>query len=401
MDFTLTQAQMDLWAKIKAFAEKELAPNAIQVDNKAEFDLDNWKKMAEIGLLGLCFPKQYGGEGCNFLEVMLAYNGLMMGGAAYGTAACMIPHTGDCGMGILEMGSDFLKEKYLPKLASGECIGAFALTEENAGSDNQMMKTTAVKDGDHYVINGEKTFITNAPASNFALVICYTDQSKGHHKGMSAFVVTDEHKGFYKDPSYSSSKMGEWASATGGYRFIDCKVPVENRVGEEGEGWEVMRRALYWERAGILGGALGMSEDVLLRAIRYAQKRIAFGQAIGRHQVIKHKLADMKTRVETARNLVYQLAWQKDNGINDMMFMAITKNVVTESLVANADDALQIFGGRGYMREYEIERIFRDARVMTIVGGSSEIQREIIGSRLLRLELDDIAIERPGKFHWK
>jgi alkylation response protein AidB-like acyl-CoA dehydrogenase len=193
--------------------------------------------------------------------------------------------------------------------------------------------------------------------------------------------------------------MGELASATGGFTFTDCEVPVKNMIGREGDGWEVMRRALYWERAGILGSALGLCEDVLLRSIRFAKNRVAFGKAIGEHQVIKHKLADMKTRLEAARHLVYNLSWEKDSGINDMMSMAITKNVVTESLIQNASEAVQIFGGRGYMREYEVERIFRDARLLTIVGGTAEIQWEIIDNRLLRLDLDDIAIETPVKFH--
>ena len=399
MDLLLTKVQIELREEIKRFSAKELAPTAIEVDTKAEFNLDNWKKMADIGLLGLSFPEEFGGRGANFLEVMLAYQGLMLGGAAYGTAACMIPHTGDCGMSLLEMGSEYLQKKYLPKLASGEAVGAFALTEAMAGSDNALLETRAVKKGDSYIINGEKQFITNAPVSNLALVLTWTDKSKGNYKGMSAFIVTDDFPGFSRAPSYSASKMGELASATGGFTFTDCEVPVKNMIGREGDGWEVMRRALYWERAGILGSALGLCEDVLLRSIRFAKKRVAFGKTIGEHQVIKHKLADMKTRLEAARHLVYNLSWEKDSGINNMMSMAITKNVVTESLIQNASEAVQIFGGRGYMREYEVERIFRDARLLTIVGGTAEIQREIIGNRLLRLDLDDIAIETPGKFH--
>lgn len=397
MDFSLTKEQIEWKESVKEFARREIAPSNIEVDQKAEVSWENWKKMADFGLLGMAFPKKYGGKGASPLETVQAFEGFAAGGGGFGTAAHWHCHMDDCGMSIVEHGKEVIKNKYLPKMARGELVGAFGLTEAGAGSDVSRLTTTAIRQGGDYLLNGMKTFITNAPVCNLATVIAYTDKPKGHREGMSAFIVEEGFPGFSKGPGFQGDKLGEHAVTTGELRFSNCRVPVENMLGNEGQGWQIMRDVLFWERYGPLGLTIGHMEEMLEKCIKYSKKRVTFGKPIAQHQVIRHKLADMKVRLEASRFLVYKIAWEKEREINDMMNVSIAKLFCSESFLQNATEGIQVLGGRGYMREYEIERNFRDARLLTIAAGTSEIQREIIGNRLIRLPLpDDLEIMRPG-----
>lgn len=385
MDFELTPEQKSLRDTIYQFSKKEIYPNSsrIEYDTRGEFIWDNWKKMAKMGLLGLPFPEEYGGGNASVLDTVIAMEAFAMGGADSGTCLSWGAHTILCGVPIWQLGTKEQKEKYLTKIASGEFIGGFALTEPSAGSDATGIKTRAEKRGDRWILNGSKMFITNGPIGDVFVVMAVTDKSKKTF-GISAFIVEKKFKGF--NVARELDKLGNRTSPTAELYFEDCEVPEENLLGPLDLGFvEVARLILEWERSCLLAPAIGAMQLGLKRAIRYAKERVQFGRPIIEFEAIKRKIADMFVAIEACRNLVYKVAWMKDRGMSAYIEASIAKYFVSEMIVRMSYEEVQIFGGYGYMKEYLVERGFRDARLSTIGGGTSEIQKTIIARSILGL----------------
>jgi butyryl-CoA dehydrogenase len=380
MDFELSQEQKAFFKEVKEFAEKEIAPYTEEYDRQSEFFWDGWKKMGEMGLLGLPFPEEYGGSGAGALDTAIAMDAFAAGGGDAGVSLSWGAHTIIGAVPIWAMGSEEQKRKYLPGICTGEKISSFGLTEPDAGSDAASIKTTATRGGDSYLLNGSKMFITNGPIADYCIVIAVTDKEKGAG-GISAFIVEKDFPGF--EVSRELDKMGNRTSPTAELAFNDCRVPEANLLGQEGDGfYGVGKATLEWERAIMVAPAVGCMEANINRCIEYARERKQFGRPIARFQSIAFKIAEMKCLLDACRLLVYRVAWMKDQGMPAMMEACVCKLFVTESGFKVANEAVQIFGGYGYMREYPVERTLRDAKLGTIGAGTSEIQKMII-SRLL------------------
>lgn len=382
MDFSWTPEQLALRESCRRFAEKEIAPGAARRDQAGEgkFDWEAWRKTAEFGLLGFPIPEQYRGSGVDPLDLCIAMEGFGEGAGDQGFTTSVAAHMVICEIPIWEWGTESQREKYLPKLCSGEWVGAFALTEPNAGSDAASIVTKAQRKGDHYILNGSKTFITNGPIADVIVVLATVDRSKGS-RGITAFIVEKGCPGY--SVSRTLEKMGMRASPTGELVFEDCVVPVENRLSEEGKGFSVAMSTLEWERVSTLPCLAGYAERRLKEAIGYAKQRVQFGQPIAEFQAIQHKLADMKVWLELSKLMLYKVAWMKKNGIPAQMEASIVKLFLTETHQMAARHAFQIHGGYGYMKEYAVERDIRDSMPITIGGGTSEIQRSIIARMVL------------------
>ena len=380
MDFELSQEQKAFFKEVKDFAEKEIAPFTEEYDRSSEFFWDGWKKMGDMGLLGLPFPEEYGGSDAGALDTAIAMDAFAAGGGDAGVSLSWGAHTIIGAVPIWVMGSEELKQRYLPGICTGEKISCFGLTEPDAGSDAASVKTTAVRDGDGYVINGSKMFITNGPICDLCIVVAVTDKEKGA-AGISTFIVDRETPGF--EVSRELDKMGNRTSPTAELAFNECRVPAANLLGDEGDGfYGVGKATLEWERAIMVAPAVGAMDANINRCIEYAKERKQFGRPIGKFQAVAFKIAEMKCLLDAARLLVYRVAWMKDQGIPAMMEACVCKLYVTESAFKVANEAVQIFGGYGYIREYPVERTLRDAKLGTIGAGTSEIQKMII-SRLL------------------
>ena len=380
MDFEWTFEQKTFRESMKKFAEKVVSPGIIERDIKGEFNWEAWKKAGEFGILGLPIPEEYGGSGADIMTMLAGMEGFGLGCRDAGFYLSMAAHIVIGEIPIWKFGTEEQKRKYLPKMCSGEWIGAYALTEPDAGSDALSLRTKAEKRGDYYILNGTKIFITNGPIADIVVVFATVDYTK-RAKGITAFIVEKGFQGF--SVSRELDKMGQRTSPTGELIFEDCKVPVENRLGKEGQGVDILKESLEWERACLLAGTIGQIEYELNRCVRYANERIQFGKPIGQFQLIQEKLANMKMRLESARLLVYRAAWMKEKGISAPIEAAIAKLAISETRVANALDAVQIHGGYGYMREFEVERVLRDSIAATIGAGTSEIQRINIAKHLL------------------
>ncbi len=380
MDFEWTFEQKTFRESMKKFAEKVVSPGIIERDIKGEFNWEAWKKAGEFGILGLPIPEEYGGSGADIMTMLAGMEGFGFGCRDAGFYLSMAAHIVIGEIPIWKFGTEEQKRKYLPKMCSGEWIGAYALTEPDAGSDALSLRTKAEKRGDYYILNGTKIFITNGPIADIVVVFATVDYTK-RAKGITAFIVEKGFQGF--SVSRELDKMGQRTSPTGELIFEDCKVPVENRLGKEGQGVDILKESLEWERACLLAGTIGQIEYELNRCVRYANERIQFGKPIGQFQLIQEKLANMKMRLESARLLVYRAAWMKEKGISAPIEAAIAKLAISETRVANALDAVQIHGGYGYMREFEVERVLRDSIAATIGAGTSEIQRINIAKHLL------------------
>ena len=380
MDFELSPEQKAFFKEVKEFAEKEIAPFTEEYDRAGEFFWDGWKKMGDMGLLGLPFPEEYGGSGAGALDTAIAMDGFAAGGADAGVALSWGAHTIIGAVPIWVMGTEEQKRKYLPGICTGEKISCFGLTEPDAGSDAASIKTSAVRNGDDYVINGSKMFITNGPICDLCILIAVTDKEKGA-AGISAFIVERDTPGF--EVSRELDKMGNRTSPTAELAFNDCRVPADNLLGAEGDGFYGLGKAtLEWERAIMVAPAVGGMECNIARCIEYAKERKQFGRPIGKFQAVAFKIAEMKCLLDAARLLLYRVAWMKDQGIPAMLEACVCKLYVTEVAFQVANEAVQIFGGYGYIREYPVERTLRDAKLGTIGAGTSEIQKMII-SRLL------------------
>lgn len=384
MEFTITEEQQAFMKSVYNFSRNEVAPLMEEYEKKGEFCWPAWRKMAEFGMMGLPFPEEYGGAAAGVLTTCLGMEALARGGASGGTTLAWGAHTILCGVPIWLLGTDEQKKKYLPKLITSEWIGGFGLTEPNAGSDAASVRATAVKKGDKYILNGTKMFITNGPIGQIFVVIAVTNKDAGHF-GISAFLVESAFPGF--SVGKELDKMGNRTSTTSELIFEDCEVPAANMLGPEGMGFvTVGKTILEWERSCLLAAGLGGMEHTLDESVRYSKERVQFGRPICQFQAIQEKLANMKIAVEGARMALYRVAWMKDNEIPAMLEACLAKLFMSEVGLKVADDGVQIHGGYGYMREYPVERHYRDCKLGTIGAGTSEIQRVVIGKMLLNVK---------------
>lgn len=379
MNFDFTETQLMIKDLAKKFAEDVLAPSAAERDEKEEFPHEAVKQMGELGLMGMMVPEQYNGAGLDTISYVLAMEEISKVDASAGVI--MSVNNSLVCYGITEWGSEFHKEKYLKELATGKKLGAFALSEPEAGSDASNQKTTAFRDGDFYILNGTKNFITNGANADAVIVVATTDKSKGPH-GISAFIVDKGITGF--EVAKKEKKLGIRSSDTVSLSFTDCKIPVENRIGEEGFGFKFAMKTLDGGRIGIASQALGIAQASLDAALKYSKERKAFGQLIAEFQGIQFKLADMATRIDAARLLTLKSAFLKDSGKPYGSASAMAKLYASKVAVDAALEAIQIHGGYGYVKDYPVERFLRDAKITEIYEGTSEVQRIVIARSLLR-----------------
>ena len=378
MLFQTTPAHEELRAKIRAFAEEEVKPIAFLMDQQNEFPEEAVRKLGEMGLMGIPYPKEYGGAGLDVLSYAIAVEELSR--VDGGTGVILSAHVSLGSWPIFAFGTEEQKQKYLVPLAKGEKIGAFGLTEPNAGSDAGGTETTAVLKGDHYILNGGKIFITNAPKADTYVVFAVTTPDIGT-RGISAFIVEKGWKGFSFGDHYD--KMGIRSSSTAELIFDNVMVPKENLLGKEGEGFKIAMATLDGGRIGIASQALGIAQGAYENALEYAKERIQFGKPIGFQQTISFKLADMATKLRCARMLIYSAAELKEAHVPYGMESAMAKMYASDIALEVTNDALQIFGGAGFMKGMEVERAYRDAKITTIYEGTNEIQRVVISSHLL------------------
>ncbi|HDI78104.1 MAG TPA: acyl-CoA dehydrogenase [Desulfobacteraceae bacterium] len=380
MDFSFSQEQKILKDQIIRFASREIVPRIEEFERQERFDFESFRKLAEFGIMGLHFPERYGGSGADIVTTVMAGEALGEAGVDGGLALSYGAHTFLCADTIYQHGTEEQKERYLPGLISGKWIGCMALTEPDAGSDVASIKTKAARKGNYYILNGRKTFITNGPIADVAVVYARTGPEIGH-KGISAFIVEKGAEGFSSGSLLR--KMGVRTSLTSELIFEDCKVPEENLLGREGEGFRMAMQTVEWDRSALLAPFVGGMSYVLNRCIRYAKERVQFGRAIGAFAAIKEKIADIKIFIEAARTLIYRIACFKDQGrpINPME-SAVAKLFVGDYSLIPANNAITLHGGYGYCSEYMVERYFRDSRLAPIGGGTSEIQKMIIAKAL-------------------
>lgn len=376
-NFILSDEHEMLKQAARDFAKNEIAPIAAEFDETGDFPSVTIKKMGEMGFMGIEIPEEYGGAGMDTLAYVLALEEICKVDASHGTI--MSVNNSLFNNGILKFGTDMQKEKYLTTVASGKKIGAYSLTEPMSGSDAATMRSRAVRDGDHYIINGRKSWVTSGPVADYIVLYTMTDPEKGH-RGITAFITEADQPGFSvgkKEP-----KLGIRASATSEILYEDYRCPVENRIGEEGQGFKIAMSVLDAGRIGIAAQALGIAEAAYEASVSYAKEREAFGKSIGQFQGISFKLADMKARIEAARWLVYKAAFKKEQSKETherfTLDAAIAKLIASETAMFVAHAAVQIHGGMGYSKEYPVERYFRDAKITEIYEGTSEIQRLVI-----------------------
>jgi len=365
---------------VRDFAVNEVEPIAAEVDENSRFPLETFKKMAELGLMGVPFPEEYGGAGADAVSYAITVEEISR--VCGSTGLSLAAHTSLGTSPIYEFGSEEQRKKYVPDLASGRKFGAFGLTEPNAGSDAAGTQTTAVRKGDKYILNGSKIFITNANYASTFIITAMTDKSKGH-KGISAFIVEKDFPGF--KIGSKDEKLGTRGSDWAELIFEDCEVPVENLVGQEGEGFAFFMKTLDGGRVSIASMALGIAQGCLDKSLAYAKERKQFGRAIISFGAIQEKLANMATEIEAARHLVYGAARLKAAKKKYSMPAAMAKLFASEVAERAGRDAIQIFGGNGFSREYPVERYYRDAKLTTIGEGTNEIQRLVIARNLEKM----------------
>jgi alkylation response protein AidB-like acyl-CoA dehydrogenase len=376
--FGLTEEQRQLQSAVRAFAEREVAPHVSEWDEASEFPYEVVKKLGEMGLLGVIFPEELGGAGMGYVEYVLAIEELSRVDGSVGIIVAA--HNSLCTNHIMLGGNDEQRKRWIPKLASGEWLGCWGLTEPGSGSDAAGARTMAVKKGDMWVLNGSKTFITNGGHANCAVILAVTDREKGT-KGISAFVVEKGTKGFR--PGRKENKLGLRASDTSELIFEGCEIPAENLIGKEGEGFKDAMRVLDGGRISIAALSLGMARGALDAAMKYAQERRQFGKAISEFQAIQFKLADMATELDAAWLLTMRAAQMKDAGLKVTMESAMAKLYASEAACRICDEGVQIHGGYGFIKDYPAEKFYRDVRLCPIGEGTSEIQRMVIARELL------------------
>ena len=378
MDFKLSKEHELLRKMYREFAQNEVKPLAAELDEEERSPKETIPKLAKLGMLGIPFPKKYGGAGGDNLAYAICVEEIAK---TCGTTSVIIcAHTSLCSYPIYAYGTEEQKMKYLPDLLSGRKLGAFGLTEPGAGTDASGQQTTAVLEGDHYVLNGTKCFITNATEAETFVVFAMTDKSKGNH-GISAFIVEKDFPGF--SIGKHEKKMGIRGSATSDLIFEDCIVPKENLLGQEGKGFKIAMGTLDGGRVGVAAQALGIGEGAIDEAIAYTKERVQFGKRISQFQNTQFQLADMKARADAAQLLVYRAACAKDDGdLKCGFYSSMAKLVAAEMASDVTRRAVQLFGGYGYTREYPVERMMRDAKITEIYEGTSEVQRMVIANNL-------------------
>lgn len=379
MILDLNEQQKMIMGMAREFAEKEVAPHASELDRIEKFPAKIIRKAGELGFLGIMIPKEYGGAGMDAMIYALVIEELSK--ACSSTGALVSVHNSFAPCIILKNGTEEQKQKYIPPMAKGEVYGGFAATEPNAGSDLGAMQTTAVPKGDKYILNGTKTFISGGPQAGTTIVFALTDKEAGS-RGISAFIVESSFKGYKVGPIFE--KMGIRASETSELIFEDLEVPKENLLGKEGEGFKIALASIDGGRIGIASQAVGIAQKALDEAIKRSKERIQFGKPIAKLQAIQWMIAEMATKVEASRLLVRQAAYMKDQGVRFGKEAAMAKLMASETAVFCADRSLQVHGGYGYMREYGIERLYRDAKITEIYEGTSEVQKMVIAANLLR-----------------
>lgn len=379
MHFNLSEEQIMVRDAAREFAQTELLPGVIERDELQQFPDNLVKKMGALGFMGIMVDPKYGGSGMDTMSYVLIMEELSKVDAS---ASVMVSVNNSlvC-YGLEQYGTEEQKEKYLPKLASGEWIGAFCLSEPEAGSDATSQSTTAIDKGDHYIINGTKNWITNGGRSQVYLVIAQTDRDKGH-KGINAFIVERGTSGFEIGPK--ENKLGIRGSDTHTLQFNDVKIPKENRVGEDGFGFKFAMKTLSGGRIGIAAQALGIAAGAYELSLKYSKERKAFGKEINKHQAIAFKLAEMATDIEAARLLVYKAALDKDLGNNYDTSSAMAKLYASKVAMQHSVEAVQIHGGNGFVKDYHVERFMRDAKITQIYEGTSEIQKIVISRAVLK-----------------
>ncbi len=380
MNFTLTEEQNMIRQAARDFAHAELLPGVIERDETQQFPSEQVKKMGELGFLGMMVDPEYGGSGLDTLSYVLTMEELSKIDAS-SSVVVSVNNSLVC-WGLETFGSKEQKEKYLKKLAAGEIIGAFCLSEPEAGSDATSQKTTALDKGDHYVLNGTKNWITNGNSASVYLVIAQTHIEKGY-KGINALIVEKGMPGFEIGPK--ENKLGIRGSDTHSLIFNDVKVPKENRIGEDGFGFKFAMKTLAGGRIGIAAQALGIAAGAYELAKKYSKERRTFGTEIANHQAIAFKLADMHTQIQAARYLVYKAAWDKDQGNDYDTSSAMAKLYASQIAMETTVEAVQIFGGNGFVKEYHVERMMRDAKITQIYEGTSEIQKIVISRNILKI----------------
>lgn len=378
MNFLLTEEQEMIRKMVRDFAENEVAPTAAERDEEQRFDRSIFEKMAELGLTGIPWPEKYGGIGADYLSYVIAVEELSRVDASVGVT--LSAHISLASWPIYKFGTEEQKEKYLRPLAEGKYIGAYALTEPGSGSDAASMKTTAQRDGDHYILNGSKIFITNGGEAEVYIVFALTDPEK-KHRGCSAFIVEKGTPGFTMGKK--ENKLGIRSSPTLEIIFDNCRVPKENLLGKEGEGFKIAMMTLDGGRNGIAAQAVGIAQGALDASIAYAKERKQFGKPIAAQQAIAFKIADMATKVEAARLLTYQAAWRESEGLSYGKESAMSKLFAGDTAMEVTTEAVQVFGGYGYTKDYPVERYMRDAKITQIYEGTNEIQRLVISKMVL------------------
>lgn len=378
MDFSLSEEHCMIRDAAREFAQNELLPGVIERDENQKFPQELIRKMGQMGFLGMMTPTEYGGGGMDAISYVLVMEEISKIDAS-ASVIISVNNSLVC-YGLSEYGNEEQKQKYLTKLASGEKLGAFCLSEPEAGSDATSQKTTAIDNGDHYILNGTKNWITNGSSADYYLVIAQTHREKKHH-GINAFIVEKDWEGFEIGPK--EQKLGIRGSDTHSLMFNDVKVPKENRIGDDGFGFKFAMKTLSGGRIGIAAQALGIASGAFEMALKYSKERKAFGTEICNHQAIAFKLADMYVEIEAARHLVMKAAWEKDQGTNYDLASSMAKLHASKTAMDVTVEAIQIHGGNGYVKEYHVERLMRDAKITQIYEGTSEIQKIVISRALI------------------
>jgi alkylation response protein AidB-like acyl-CoA dehydrogenase len=379
VDFELTDEQQDLRKTVRDFAQREIAPNVMKWDEESHFPLETIKELGQLGMLGTIFPTEYGGAGMGYIEYVIAIEELSRVDGSVGIIVAA--HTSLASNHIFLAGNEEQRKKYIPKLASGEFIGAWGLTEPGSGSDAGGARCTAVRRGNKWVLNGTKTFITNGHYADVMVVIAVTDKT-AHTHGLSAFVVDKGTKGFRAGKK--ENKLGLRASDTSEMIFEDCEIPAANLLGKEGDGFIDAMRVLDGGRISIAALGLGMAQGAYESALNYSKQRKQFGKAISEFQAIQWKLADMSVEIDAARLLTMRAAWMKDSGMKTTLESSMAKLYTSEVAVRAANEAVQIHGGYGFIKDYPAEKFYRDVKLCTIGEGTSEIQRLVIARQILK-----------------
>ncbi|SFH24511.1 butyryl-CoA dehydrogenase [Desulfotomaculum arcticum] len=379
MEFTLSETQLMIRDMVRDFARNEVAPLTQELDKSGDFPLENYRKAAELGILGMTLPEEIGDVEADMVSYVLAIEELAKASASLADSCMLVDMLASL---LYKYGSQKQKDKFIQPLIKGEIFGCFAVTEPNAGSDVAGMRTTAVQEDDHWVINGSKMFINNAPIADMAIVYAVTDKEKGSRGGVTAFIVENGTPGFSRGKA--EDLMGQRSLKVGQLFFEDVKVPQENILGNVGEGFKMAMSVLDSGRIEIAALALGIAQAALEESVKYSKERVQFGRPIAKFQAIQWKLADMATQIQAARLLIYHAAYLKDQGQNYTKEAAMAKLFASDVANKVTNEAVQIHGGYGYIKEYVVERLYRDAKITQIYEGTNEIQRVVIARQLLK-----------------